>query len=165
MAETYELVGMGPQRLGRVDCWQVTYERPDGQFFHHLFPTTIFVSYAEQFGLDVDDPDDFDEILDIVLHDPFAGDDDTADRVDGPADALMGGSDKKTREGRRMRRRADRGKNNVTITGTQLVRERLRENRHKGVDDLRSRIERVEKHRARSIRQSEPDRRRADGRD
>lgn len=165
MAEDYELVGMGTHMLGDIEGWQITYLMPNDTFMHHIMPPTIFKNYADQFGMDVDDDDDFDEIVDIVLNERFAGNDDPADSIDGPASALMGGSDKKNRLGRRIARRAERGKKNVRITGTdalhESVRSRLRQNRHKGVDDLEARIERVEKQRARRAavpRADRPDR-------
>lgn len=150
MAEEYELVGIGPHKLGSMDGWMVTYEKapaaeeggiPD--FHHHMFPSTIFSNYAEQFGLDLNDPDDFDEILDILLHDPFAGDEDPQDYVE-PLIAKK--SERGNKTGRRMRRRANRGKDRVQITGLGAhgIRDRLYDNRHQGLDDLRARIEKLE---------------------
>lgn len=152
MAEQYEMVGMGTHQLGSVEGWMVTYEKPDGNFHHHMFPATIFHNYAQQFGLDIDDPDDFDEVLDIVLYDPFAGDDDPRDQIE-PAqpNGVAAGKkkDKKNKLGRDMRRRADRGKTIVEITGTDTVRnsvrDRLRTERHKGVAQAQDRISRMER--------------------
>ncbi len=152
MAEQYEMVGMGTHQLGSVEGWMVTYEKPDGNFHHHMFPATIFYNYAQQFGLDIDDPDDFDEVLDIVLYDPFAGDHDPSDEIETPQpNGLMAGKkkDKKNKLGRDMRRRADRGKTKVEITGTatvkNAVRDRLRDERHKGVAEAQDRIRKLDK--------------------
>lgn len=156
MAEEYELVGIGRHQIGGMEGWCVTYqvapaptENDIPEFRHHLFPAVILKNYADQFGLDIDNDDDLDEIIDILLHDGFAGSENLMDDADGPEDAFKGASDRKNGIGRKMRRRADRAKKTVTVTGIQLVRDRLRAERYTGVDDLKSRIERLEKHRAR----------------
>lgn len=46
--------------------WQVTYKSPAGEARHHTFPKTTLEWRAAEYGLD-----DVDEILDIILHEPY----------------------------------------------------------------------------------------------
>jgi hypothetical protein len=139
-----ELVGMGKQSLGETEGWCITYlpegnEAPD--FIHHIFPAVTFSNYAREFGLDLDE--DFEEILDIVLHEVFGGDENPQDYVEPEAVTARRG-DKKNSVGRRMRRRADRVKESLEITGIDLVKERLRAERRLGVEVRQQRVQKLQ---------------------
>ncbi|MDX3230637.1 hypothetical protein [Streptomyces sp. ME19-01-6] len=49
------------------DLWQVTYQSKAGEARNHLFPKATLEWRAAEYGLD-----DVDEILDIILHEPYA---------------------------------------------------------------------------------------------
>lgn len=166
MPQQYELVGIAPQLLGIppvIEGWVVTYEKEPAEedggipnFHHHYFPAVIFYNYAEEFGLDIDDPDDFDDILDIVLHEAFVGDNPVDDIEPPQAQGLLraGKQDKKNKLGRKMRRRAERAKVDHEITGMGIdgIRDRLRSERHRGVEQQRNRIQRLQEAEARHAR-------------
>lgn len=61
------------------DLWQVTYQAPAGEMRHHLFPKATLEWRAAEYGLD-----DVDEILDIILHEPYA----PAEQPEGPVSLL-----------------------------------------------------------------------------
>jgi hypothetical protein len=158
MSLEYELVGMGLTEYKGAEFWCVTYQKAPAQqeggipdLHHHVFPPTIFRNYAEEFGLDLDDDEDFDDILEIVLYGPFAGDDDPSDDIDAPTEE-RGKPERRNETGRKMRRRADRAKVEVSITGLGIegVRDTFRSERRRGSDSLDARIQRLEARRGRA---------------
>lgn len=49
------------------NLWQITYQNKAGEVRNHLFPKATLEWRAAEYGLD-----DVDEILDIILHEPYA---------------------------------------------------------------------------------------------
>ncbi|MGY0062853.1 hypothetical protein ACWY4P_41010 [Streptomyces sp. LZ34] len=59
--------------------WQVTYQGSAGEERHHLFPKATLEWRAAEYGLD-----DVEEILDIILHEPYA----PTEQPEGPMSLL-----------------------------------------------------------------------------
>ncbi|MYS15161.1 hypothetical protein [Streptomyces sp. SID4982] len=60
-------------------CWYVDMLKPDGSQHRHIFPKETLEWRAAEYGID---PTDIEQLLDIVLHEPFAPHPD--DPVSGP---------------------------------------------------------------------------------
>ncbi|MCC9309136.1 hypothetical protein LN042_18955 [Kitasatospora sp. RB6PN24] len=74
MLDTYEILDTTRIRVGDTDCWQIRQRRPDGG--HHLtvFPTSALEWRAAEYGIDHTTPDGLEQIIDMVLHEPFIPD-------------------------------------------------------------------------------------------
>lgn len=70
--QEFELVSVEEWVAGSgMECWYVTYQRPDGGLFAHVFPKFTLAQRVAEYDLD---PGDVDAILDVVLHEPFIPD-------------------------------------------------------------------------------------------
>jgi hypothetical protein len=156
---TYEAVGIGRHPFGTNGRtgWCLTYitnpeEVAKGEFplmTHHIFPDHYFAVAAKEFGLDIDQ--DFEEVFDIVMHEPFAGNETLADDTDPPQpQGLMAARQKHNKLGRKMRRRANRAKDAHDISGLDAIKEKVRPHRSKGMDAIEARIARLEAVRAKT---------------
>jgi hypothetical protein len=67
MAEEYKVVSVREVSEGlSMPAWLVKMERPDGNMVAHLFPQDTLEWRAAEYGIE-----DVDELLDIVLHEPY----------------------------------------------------------------------------------------------
>ncbi|WP_431681240.1 hypothetical protein [Kitasatospora sp. KL5] len=74
MPEQYRVVDASVVRVGTTECWQVRQQRPDGG--HHLtvFPTSSLEWRAAEYDIDHTTTAGINQILDILLHEPFVPD-------------------------------------------------------------------------------------------
>lgn len=54
-----------------TECWYLTYRRPDGALHGYVFPKFTLDQRVAEYDLD---PADVDQLLDVVLHEPFIPD-------------------------------------------------------------------------------------------
>jgi hypothetical protein len=145
----FEAVGVGKSVHGGTEFWQITYEKEDGNFHHHLVPVFAFATRAEEYGLDPEE--DFDEVFDILAHEAFAGKDEPEDDVEPPKTqglvSAKGKPDRKNALGRKHARRAARMKRQHDITGLDVIKEKVRPHRQMGVAEFKDRLEEFESRR------------------
>ncbi|MGW3821793.1 hypothetical protein ACWEAF_05660 [Streptomyces sp. NPDC005071] len=66
----YEIVAVGEYHPNpHTPCWAVDMVKPDGTEHRHVFPQDTLAWRAAEYGID---PADTDQLLDIVLHEPWA---------------------------------------------------------------------------------------------
>lgn len=84
MADTYEVTGLTEYYPNPdTPCWLVEAFRSDGHTYRHIFPKATLAYRAAEYGID---PADTDQLIDIVLHEPFApSPDDALTAADDPA--------------------------------------------------------------------------------
>lgn len=148
---TYEFVGVGKQTLGvpgsntTTEGWCFTYQKDDGDFHHHIMPKHTFASAAEEYGLDLDD--DWEEVFDIVMHEPLVPDSALIGVTELPEPAVMksrAGAPKLNSLGRRMKQRADFAKQLHEVVGLEVASERVRPERWAGRENIEARLARLE---------------------
>jgi hypothetical protein len=157
----FEFVGIGPVKINDVDGWWcATYMKAPAEenggipdLHHHLFPASIFAARAEQYGLDIDN--DWDKVFDLVMHDPFAGNDEPSDNVEPSKTKVRMSQGKHNVLSHKMERRAERAKREHNITGLDAAKRKLSEHRTRGIEGLATRVARLEA--ARQVRGGEPD--------
>lgn len=66
---TYLITDVSTVKAGESDCFRVTFLRDDGLLHGYLFPAETLTWRAAELGLDPQG--DLDQLLDIVLHEPF----------------------------------------------------------------------------------------------
>lgn len=71
MVDEYIATGSAMIQHGDMELLQVSYEKPNGEMHHHIMTPDVFAIRAEELGLDPDDDDDFDQVVDIILHEPL----------------------------------------------------------------------------------------------
>jgi hypothetical protein len=76
-ADEQECVGIQDVNVSGTPAWQISFMRSDGGMRHHIMPT--YIVEARAIELEMDPEQDFDEVLDIILHEPFVDDDDPDD--------------------------------------------------------------------------------------
>jgi hypothetical protein len=67
-----------------MPCWAVDMIKPDGTGHRHVFPQFTLAQRAAEYGID---PADVDQLLDIVLHEPYAPHPDDPLKGEDPAAA------------------------------------------------------------------------------
>ncbi|MFJ8043786.1 hypothetical protein ACIRBX_25120 [Kitasatospora sp. NPDC096147] len=86
MLEKYEITEVTRTRIGLTECWQVRQLRPDGEHHIAVFPAATLEWRAAEYDIDHTTKAGLDQILDIVLHEPFLPDP-LQDRDQDPAAA------------------------------------------------------------------------------
>ncbi|MEV7926094.1 hypothetical protein [Kitasatospora sp. NPDC088779] len=73
MPEQYRVLAVDQITIGPTKCWQVRQQRSDG---HHItiFPTSALEWRAAEYDIDPGTPDGLDQIIDMLLHEPFVPD-------------------------------------------------------------------------------------------
>lgn len=73
MPEQYRVLSVDRITIGPTECWQVRQQRSDG---HHItiFPTSALEWRAAEYDIDPGSPDGLEQIIDILLHEPFVPD-------------------------------------------------------------------------------------------
>ncbi|MFI6447822.1 hypothetical protein [Kitasatospora sp. NPDC050543] len=74
MPEQYEIIEATRTRIGPTDCWQVRQRRTDGEHHVTVFPAATLEWRAAEYDLDHTTEAGLNQILDIVLHEPFLPD-------------------------------------------------------------------------------------------
>lgn len=84
MPDIYEITEVGDYWPNpETPCWYVDMRRQDGGTRRHIFPKATPAYRAAEYGID---PADIDQLLDIILHEPFAPHpDDAVTAADDPA--------------------------------------------------------------------------------
>ncbi|MEV8095218.1 hypothetical protein [Kitasatospora sp. NPDC085879] len=74
MPEQYRVVDASVVRVGPTECWQVRQQRPDGGHHVTVFPTSSLEWRAAEYDIDHTTAAGINQILDILLHEPFVPD-------------------------------------------------------------------------------------------
>ncbi|MGW4694864.1 hypothetical protein ACWEO1_21100 [Kitasatospora cineracea] len=74
MPEQYRIIDVSRTVEGDMECWEIRQERPDGQHHLTIFPTSSLEWRAAEYDIDHRTPDGLDQILDMLLHEPFLPD-------------------------------------------------------------------------------------------
>ncbi|MFJ6380146.1 hypothetical protein ACIQI7_09115 [Kitasatospora sp. NPDC092039] len=74
MPEQYRVLSAVRINVGPTQCWAVRQQRPDGEHHITLFPASSLEWRAAEYDIDHTTPAGIDQILDILLHEPFVPD-------------------------------------------------------------------------------------------